>query len=195
MYITDELMADAYDFNMVQEILAQFTRAIGDEEDKVITAGTGTAQPTGLTQCTITNVACSGNLSFDNMINLEYALPAQYRNAAKNVFLVHPNNVREMRKLKDSNNRYYWSEPVAAGQPASYHGYPVLENSWLPESEIYFGDFKLAYWLGDRQLMTVKTTQETTQAWTKDMIGIRVVERIAGNCVLENALRCLNGIP
>jgi len=37
--------------------------------------------------------------------------------------------------------------------------------------------------MGDRQKMTVKVSQENETSWTKDQTGIRVVERIAGNCV------------
>lgn len=61
--------------------------------------------------------------------------------------------------------------------------------------EIYFGDFKQGYWLGDRRRMTVTVSGIAGEAWANDQVGIRVVERIAGNCVLENAIRCLNTIP
>lgn len=43
--------------------------------------------------------------------------------------------------------------------------------------------------------MTVKVSDIAGDSWEKDMIGVRVVERIAGNCVLENACRKLTGIP
>ena len=65
----------------------------------------------------------------------------------------------------------------------------------LPESEIYFGDLKYAYWMGDRQKMTVKISQDTTQAFTQDQTAIRVVSRIAGTVVEARALKCLNTIP
>ena len=87
------------------------------------------------------------------MINLIYALPTKYRIKAK--FLVHNANIRELRKLKDSQNRYLWQEAVAPGQPATFYGYPVIENNWLVEDEIYFGDYKMGYWLGDRKKMSV----------------------------------------
>ncbi|MHA1305398.1 MAG: phage major capsid protein [Candidatus Heimdallarchaeaceae archaeon] len=193
LYASEELVEDCDTFDVVQLIIGLFSEAIAEEEDKVITAGTGTGQPTGLTNCTITNVNCAGNLDFDDIINLIYSLPSKYRRNAK--FLVNNVNIQELRKIKDSNNRYIWMDSVAPGQPATIYGYPVLENNWLPEAEIYFGDYKLGYWLGDRKKMTVKVSDIAGEAWSKDQIGIRVVERIAGNCVLENAMRCLNQIP
>jgi len=131
--------------------------------------------------------------NFDDIINLIYALPSKYRRNAK--FLVNNANIRELRKLKDSQNRYIWQDAVAPGQPATVYGYPIIENNWVPESEIYFGDYKLAYWLGDRQKMAVTVSREAGNAWERDQVGIRVVERLAGNCVLENAVRLLNQIP
>lgn len=121
------------EIDVVRFIIGLFSEALREEEDKVITAGTGTGQPTGLTTCTITNVTCSGNLDFDDIINLIYALPAKYRRNA--TFLVNNVNIREMRKIKDGNSRYIWNDPVAPAQPATVYGYPVIENNWLPESK------------------------------------------------------------
>ncbi len=193
LYASDELVEDCDTFDVVQLIIGLFAEALRDEEERVITQGSGTGQPTGLTNCTIAGVACSGNLDFDDIINLIYLLPTKYRVKAK--FLVNNVNVRELRKAKDSQNRYIWQDAVAAGQPATIYGYPVIENNYVPETEIYFGDFKRGYWLGDRKKMTVTVSREAGTAWERDQVGIRVVERIAGNCVLENAIRKLTGIP
>lgn len=131
--------------------------------------------------------------TFDDIINLIYALPSQYRRKAK--FLVNNANIRELRKLKDSQNRYIWQDSPAPGQPSTIYGYPVIENNWVGEDGIYFGDYKLAYWLGDRKKMTVTVSNIAGTAWTQDQTGIRVVERLAGNCVLEDAMRELVTIP
>jgi len=193
MYASEELVEDCDTLDVVQMIIDLFADAMSVEEQRVITAGSGAGQPTGLTNCNITAVTCVGNLGFDDIINLIYDLPSQYRRNAK--FLINNINIKELRKLKDSDNRYIWQEPVSAGQPATLHGYPVIENNWVPEAEIYFGDFKMGYWLGDRKRMTVTVSKEAGQAWDNDQIGIRVVERIAGTCVLEAAMRKLISIP
>ena len=193
IYASDELIEDSSEIDVVNLIIGLFAEAIADEEDRAITAGNGTTQPTGLTNATIASVAsATGNLSFDDLINLEYLLPAKYSKGAS--YLVHRNNIREMRKLKDSQNRYLWVDPVATGQPATFHGAPVRENNNLSESEIYFGDYFKGYWLGDRRKMTIKITQDSETAFTKDQTAIRIVERIAGNVVLSAAIRKLTGI-
>jgi HK97 family phage major capsid protein len=193
LYASDELIEDAVDFNVVQLIIQLFSEAIAEEEDRVITAGSGTGQPTGLMNCTIGSVACGGNLSFDDIINLIYLLPAKYRINAS--FLCHNTNIRELRKVKDSQNRYIWQEAIAPGQPDTIMGYPIYENNHLSEARIYFGDYKKAYWLGDKGQISVTISREAGEAWEHDQVGIRVVERLAGNCVLENAVRYLTSIP
>jgi len=187
------LIEDAYDYNITQLIIGLFSEALREEEDRVITRGSGTGQPTGLANCSITAVTCSGLLDFDDVIDLIYALPAKYRKNA--IILANNSNIRDLRKVKDSNNRYIWQEPMSAGQPATVQGYPVIENNWIGDDEIYFGDFKLGYWLGDRKTITVTVSGEAGTAWEYDQVGIRVVERIGGTCVLEAAMRKLSSIP
>ena len=197
LYASDELIEDSTEVDVVQLIISLFSEAIGEEEDRVICQGNGTTQPTGLTTArvaaTIQSVACDGNLSFDNILNVMYLLPSKYHKNAK--FFVNRANIRELRKLKDGDNRYLWAEPVAAGVPPTIFGHPVIEANDLPESELYFGDMKKAYWLGDRHQMRVKISQDTTQAFQQDETAIRVVERIAGNVILGAALRALITIP
>lgn len=193
MYASEELVEDSTSIDVVKLIISLFAEEIAEEEDKVITAGTGVGQPLGLTNCSITSVSCSGNLTFDDIINLIYSLPAKYRANAK--FLVNNTNIRELRKIKDGNSRYIWLDSPVPNQPSTIHGYPVIENNHVPESEIYFGDFKRGYWLGDRRSFVAKVSDVAGQSWEKDEIGIRVTERIAGTCVLENALRKLVSIP
>lgn len=197
IYSSDELIEDSSDIDVVRLIIDLFAEAIGEEEDRVILRGNGTTEPTGIETArnagTIASVTCSGNLDFDDIIELEYALKAKYRKGSS--FLVHPTNVKELRKIKDTNGRYIWEESRVTGQPATLLGYPVGEFYDVPESIIYFGNWKMAYWLGDRKGMTVKVTNDSETAFTKDQTGIRVVIRLAGNVVLGEAAKALTSIP
>lgn len=62
LYASEELVEDCDTFDVVRLIIELFAERIAEEEDKVITSGSGTGQPTGLTNCTLTSVTCSGNL-------------------------------------------------------------------------------------------------------------------------------------
>ena len=193
LYASDELIEDSTEIDVVNLIIQLFGEKLAEEEDRVITAGNGTTEPTGIVGNTGGTVTCSGNLDFDDIIDLVYALPQKYQAGAS--FLVHRTNIKELRKLKDNDGRYLWGEPVAAGSPPTILGYPVYENNWVGEANILFGNWKLAYWLGDRKQMSVKISNDTTQAFTQDMTAIRVVARIAGNVVLGAACRQLQTIP
>lgn len=193
IYLTDELMDDSA-FDLANVIIGRFADRLAEEEDRVIINGSGVGRPTGLFIAgTIGTRACAGNLDFDDIINLIYDLPIKYRSKGK--FLVNTANIRELRLIQDANNRYMWQEPVAAGQPATIHGYKVIEHSWVPEDQILFGDIKTTYWVGERQRMTVKVTNDTETTFTQDKTAIRIVRRFGGTVVIPNASRILNTIP
>ncbi len=194
MYMSRELVDDASEVGVVDLIVQQFADAVGQEEDKVIIQGSGSGQPTGLTGASGEHeTTCSGNLDFDDVINCFYALPQQYRGQAS--FLVATANVRELRQLKDSQGRYLWVDSVAAGVAPTILGRPVYENTWVPEATIFFGDYKRAYFLGDREQMSVEMTTEGAGTWEKHQVGIKVTERIAGTPVLGDALATIITIP
>lgn len=194
LYASDELIADSTEVDIVQFIIGLFAEAIGNEEDRVITRGNGTTEPTGYHGVSaIGSISAGGNLSFDKLIDLEYELPNKYQRNAK--WFVNRENLRELRKLKDSTGRYLWQDAITAGAQPFFHGFPVVEDPNLPGSDIYFGDMQQAYWLGDRQKMTVKVSNDTETAFTHDQTAIRVVARIAGNVVQPKALKRLTNIP
>lgn len=196
LYASDELIEDSTDIDVVQLVIDLFADAIKDEEDKVICQGNGTTQPTGLLTAMAASAfpsrVCSGNLDLDDIINLIYDLPQAYRPGA--VFLVAKENLVQLQMLKDSQGRYLWRD-ADAGLPATIKGYPVYEQDYIGNGTIVFGNLKLGYWVGDRKQMTVKLSQDTETAFTKDQTAIRVVERIAGNVVLGDAIRALKTIP
>jgi len=197
LYASDELVEDSTDIDVVQTVIDLFADALRDEEDRVILAGNGTTQPTGLLTAISNSVisarAVAGNLNFDEITNVYYDLPQAYRQNA--VWIASSDNIRKLRQIQDSNGNYIWQNSVQDNQPDRLLGKRVYENDYIGEATIVFGDMKRGYWLGDRRQMTVKVSQETETAFTKDQTAIRVVMRIAGNVVDDQALRCLNSIP
>jgi HK97 family phage major capsid protein len=195
LYASDELIEDSTEIDIVQFIITLFSEVMGNEEDRVIAIGNGTTEPKGFATSGqgVQTISAGGNLTYDNIIDLEYLLPSRYTRGAK--FFASRDGIKEMRKLKDLNQRPLWNDGnIAANQPATFHGYPVVEVVDLPDSVIYFGDLKKAYWFGDRKRMTVKISQDTETAFVHDQTAIRVVERVAGCIVLAAALKGLTSI-
>ena len=194
LYASDELIEDSTEIDVVNLIIELFGEQLAEEEDRVIIQGNGTTEPTGiLTAASLRTVTCAGNLDFDDIIDLIYALPQKYHSGSS--FLVARENIKNLRKLKDGDSRYLWADPVSAGMPATILGYPVHEIDYVGEANILFGNWKMVYWLGDRKSLSVKISNDTTQAFTQDMTAIRVVARIAGNVVLADGGAHLQTIP
>ena len=89
----------------------------------------------------------------DCIINLVYALGADYR--ANATFVMNSKTVGAVRKMKDADGRFLWSDGLAAGEPSRLMGYPVLVSEDMPDiaagaHAIAFGDFRAAYTIAER---------------------------------------------
>lgn len=91
--------------------------------------------------------------SVDCIVNLVYALGADYR--ANAAFVMNSKTVGAVRKMKDADGRFMWSDGLAANEPARLMGYPVLVSEDMPDVgantyPIAFGDFRAAYTIAER---------------------------------------------
>ncbi len=89
----------------------------------------------------------------DAIVDLVYALDAAYR--ANATFVMNSKTVGAVRKMKDADGRFLWSDGLAAGEPARLMGYPVLIAEDMPDigADAYalaFGDFKNGYTVAER---------------------------------------------
>lgn len=89
----------------------------------------------------------------DCIISLVYALGADYRANAS--FLMNSKTAGAVRKMKDADGRFMWSDGLAAGEPARLMGYPVLICEDMPDIAanaypIAFGDFASGYTIAER---------------------------------------------
>ena len=99
----------------------------------------------------------SANAS-DAIVDLVYALSATYR--ANAVFVMNSKTAGAVRKMKDADGRFLWSDGLAAGEPARLMGYPVLVAEDMPDiatdsTAIAFGDFAAGYTIAERPDMRV----------------------------------------
>jgi len=143
-------------------IADKFARA----EAAAFVSGDGIDKPTGfLSHPAVDNDIWSwGNLGYvpsgtnanpeaDAIIELVYALGAAYRKNA--VFVMNSKTTAKVRKLKDTDGRFLWSDGLAAGEPARLMGYPVLVAEDMPDPAtdamaIAFGDFSAGYTVAER---------------------------------------------
>ena len=89
----------------------------------------------------------------DAVIDLVYALAAEYRAGA--TFVMNSRTAGTIRKLKDADGRFLWSDGLSAGEPARLLGYPVLIAEDMPDAgsdttPIAFGNFDAGYTIAER---------------------------------------------
>lgn len=89
----------------------------------------------------------------DAIVDLVYALDARYR--ANATFVMNSKTAGAVRKMKDADGRFLWSDGLAAEQPARLMGYPVLIAEDMPDIAanayaIAFGDFRAGYTVAER---------------------------------------------
>ncbi|MCU9838093.1 phage major capsid protein [Ruegeria sp. WL0004] len=95
----------------------------------------------------------AGGVDADDVVDLVYALGAQYR--ANGAFVMNSKTAGVIRKLKDADGRFLWSDGLAAGEPARLMGYPVVIAEDMPDPatdsySIAFGDFSAGYTVAER---------------------------------------------
>jgi len=89
----------------------------------------------------------------DPIVDLVYAVGADYR--ANGTFVMNSKTAGTLRKLKDNDGRFLWSDGLAAGEPARLLGYPVLVAEDMPDIAddafaVAFGDFGAGYTIAER---------------------------------------------
>lgn len=190
--VSEQLLADA-NINLVQLIIELFAEAIARAEDKAFFTGSGSGQPKGISTESLNSINAGGTLDLDNVIDLIDTVPQSVtQSQTSSVAFVGNRYVKRLvRKLKDTTGEYLWRQGGVAnnGQtvrlPDTLYGYPFYEQNDLPQSELYFGDWK-NYIIGDRQVMTVKTTDTGGEAWRRNSVEIKAVSRVDGKAVLTS---------
>ena len=95
----------------------------------------------------------------DPIVDLIYALSAEYR--ANATFVMNSKTAGAVRKMKDADGRFLWTDGLQAGQPALLMGYPVLIAEDMPDIAggayaVAFGDFRAGYTIAERPELRVR---------------------------------------
>ncbi len=153
---------------LAERIADKFARA----ENAAFLVGDGFGKPVGLlNNATVDNdswawgtlgtvpTGVDGGLgSGDAVIDLVYSLGARYR--ANATFVMNSKTAGEVRKLKDQDGRFLWTDGIGAGEPAHLLGYPVLVAEDMPDVaigslSIAFGDFGTGFTIVERPELRV----------------------------------------
>ncbi|UIJ45847.1 phage major capsid protein [Sphingomonas cannabina] len=124
------------------------------------------------------------------LIDLVQALRAPYRQGA--VWVMNSATLARIRKFKTSDGAFLWVPGIAAGQPATLLGYPVVEAEDMPDIaanslSIAFGNFKAGYLIAERTETQIMRDPYTN----KPFVHFYAAKRIGGMVSNSEAIKLI----
>jgi HK97 family phage major capsid protein len=176
-------------------------------EGQAVLSGDGSSKPTGMLHtspvttadqasplraaaayqylaCVSTSSPPVAEILPDKLIDVVYSLNSAYRTGA--AWAMNSTTAGSVRKLKDSQGRYLWTDSLVAGQPAQLLGYPVaawedMDDVGTNKLPIAFGNFSEGYELIDRSDLRITVDEVTTPGQTKFYMRKRVYGHVRNN--------------
>ena len=189
--VSNKLLEDAA-VDVAAEVAFDLAEEFGRAEGEAFVVGNGVKKPLGLLKDTGLSFTISGSAAAvtdadggaNGLIDLFYALTPFYRQ--RGVWMANGTTIAALRKMKDSQKQYLWQPAVAAGQPETFLGRPIVEAVDLPnagagEFPILFGDFASAFRIYDRIALSLlrdpysQATSGLTRFHARRRVGARVV--------------------
>jgi HK97 family phage major capsid protein len=126
----------------------------------------------------------------DRLIDLVHALAAPYRQGAR--FVMNSNTLARVRKMKDLDGAFLWQPALAADQPATLLGYPVVEVAAMPDVaadslSIAFGNFEAGYLIAQRRETVVLRDPFTN----KPFVHFYATRRVGGAVIDSRAIKLM----
>ena len=121
----------------------------------------------------------------ERLLDLVHSLRAPYRQGAS--FVMNANTLARIRKFKTADGMPLWQPSLAAGQPATLLGYPVVEAEDMPDIaanalSIAFGNFQAGYLIAERGETAILRDPYSN----KPFVSFYATKRVGG-CVADSA--------
>jgi len=200
----DDAMFDVEKF-LASEIATEFARA----EGAAFVRGNGINQPLGFlsspTSAAVDSARPMGTLQTigtgvagafaasepeDALIDLVQSLRSPYRQGA--AFVMNSATAAQIRKFKTTDGAFLFQPSLAAGQPATLLGYPLIEAEDMPDIaagslSIAFGNFKAGYVIAERNATSILRDPYTH----KPYVHFYATKRVGGQVVNSEAIKLL----
>lgn len=200
-FISKEVIADSR--TPLMPWLSQ-AMALGSKAKKqtLFAVGSDSTGPYGISYASYTGIAQAGSaLAYDDIINLVYGVPQQYRNLPNGgqAFFANNSGIKLLRKIKDAEEL-----PILVGATANKMAtlldWPLVE---LPDitgtgvtgsrTTIFFGAWKYGYYWGTREGISVEATDVGGDNFKQHSVQVKGVERFDGAAAVTDAVRKLTG--
>jgi HK97 family phage major capsid protein len=192
--ISVQLLEDAVQ-NVEAELSDALAQDFGKKEGTAFILGTGVKQPRGILVHPDVSYVANGSttaLLVGGLIDLFHAVPPAYR--SNGAWMLNSTSVAAVRKLTTAQGAPLWVDSLAAGNPATILGRPVIEAVDMPaigasSFPILFGDFNQAYRIYDRVSLSF-LRDPFTQA-TNGLVRFHARRRVGGDVVKAEAIKKL----
>lgn len=192
--VSTQLIEDSA-FNIESELAFDFGEEFGRLEGAAFVSGDGVGKPSGITTNADIAQINSGNAATftgDSLIDLFYSLKAPYRTNA--VFGMAAGSLAVARKLKTTDGVYVWQPSLAAGQPETILGRPVIEIPDMPAVAagalpIFFGDLSQGYRIADR--ISLSVLRDPYSQATNGLTRFHARRRVGGGVVKAEAIKLM----
>ncbi len=203
-----QAMLDDAQFDVEGWLAGEIAREFAVAEGAAFVNGNGVNKPKGFLTYATTNegdaVRAFGSLQYvasgaagafgasgpDKLIDLVQSLRAPYRQGAS--FVMNSATLATIRKMKTSDGAFLWQPSVAAGQPATLLGYPVVEAEDMPDIaanslSIAFGNFAAGYVIAERGETNILRDPFSN----KPFVHFYAVKRIGGGVANSEAIKLM----
>lgn len=159
---TQKLLDDAA-VNVESWLAGKAAQKFALDEASAFVSGNGIGKPKGIlaydegtafNQVETVETSTSLAIKADDLIDLNYALKADYKKAA--AWMAKRETIKEFRKLKDTQGRYLWEPGLNGAAQPTLLGAPIYEAADMEaagvagKKAVAFGDFKAGYQIVDR---------------------------------------------
>lgn len=203
-----QAMLDDAQFDVEGWLAGEIAREFAVAEGAAFVNGNGVNKPKGFLTYATTNESDAarafGSLQYvasgtagafgasgpDKLIDLVQSLRAPYRQGAS--FVMNSATLATIRKMKTSDGAFLWQPSVAAGQPATLLGYPVVEAEDMPDIaanslSIAFGNFAAGYVIAERGETNILRDPFSN----KPFVHFYAVKRIGGGVANSEAIKLM----
>ncbi len=201
-----QAMLDDAAFDVEAWLADEIAREFAAAEGTAFVSGSGTNQPKGFLTGTPTDeddaVRAFGTLQYvptgadgaftdeDDLIDLVHSLRPAYRQGAS--FVMNSATLAVIRKMKTTDGQFLWQPSMAAGQPATLLGYPVVEAQDMPDIDsdslsVAFGNFREGYLIAERSATGILRDPFTN----KPFVHFYATKRVGGQVMNSEAIKLL----
>jgi HK97 family phage major capsid protein len=192
---SSELAQDAA-YGLDRIIADSLVRELSVDVNTALTLGDGSGDPNGIVPAATVFGTASGTsatsgtyFGYLDLIDLAYSIPETYRENAK--FMANATSIAAIRKMRDAQGQLIWAPSLAAGQPQTVLGFPLIENAAMASGSaakaVIFGDFSRYF------VQTVKVRVEVSKDYrfNTDEWAVRAILRADGDLVDVAGVRVL----